>query len=326
MCENMKSIQNLRFWLTIYLIIVPFTFFAEGQLDVTNGKRISQRKCEEFSKYATEESYFTPLLLDGPTFSIEVSECKYDTPLIVGGEEAQLAEFPHMAAIGWNSTGNNEIEWGCGGVLISEEFVLTAAHCSLKHIPEYVRLGDHDLIKVDEGAQPQQFKIREIMRHPEFHVPIKYNDIALIRLEGRAKLGKFVRPACLWQSPSINYTQAIATGWGQIEYSGPRSDFLLKVSLNITSNELCNQQYEITRALPKGIAETQLCAGFDNKGKDTCQGDSGGPIQVVTPDNTCIFHILGIVSTGKFCGSANTPGIYTRISSYLNWIESIVWP
>lgn len=92
------------------------------------------KECEEYAKLAIVESYFTPLLLDGPTFSVGIAKCKFDTPLIVGGEEAQLAEFPHMAAIGWNSTRNFGIEWGCGGVLISYDVVLTAAHCNLRCI------------------------------------------------------------------------------------------------------------------------------------------------------------------------------------------------
>ncbi|XP_055699161.1 serine protease snake-like [Phlebotomus papatasi] len=313
----------------LWMSINPLMSFAtDNQKDENTGntkKRISEEKCEEYAKLAIVESYFTPLLLDGPTFSVGIAECKFDTPLIVGGEEAQLAEFPHMAAIGWNSTRNFGIEWGCGGVLISYDVVLTAAHCNLRQIPEYVRLGDHDLLKPSEGSRPQDFRIKEIIRHPDYRVPLKYHDIALIRLNGHAKMGKFVRPACLWQSSSINYTHAIATGWGQIEYSGPKSDVLMKVVLNITSNENCNKEYDIARTLPQGIIESQLCAGFDSSGKDTCQGDSGGPIQIVSPENSCIFHIIGIVSTGKFCGNANTSGIYARVSSYLDWIESITW-
>ncbi|GAB0087374.1 serine protease snake-like isoform X1 [Sergentomyia squamirostris] len=293
-------------------------------LSFLNGERISQKKCKEYAKYAVIHSYYLPLLLDGPPLSLDIQDCDYEKPLIVGGEEAQPAEFPHMAAIGWNNSNNDNIDWGCGGILIAENIVLTAAHCNLKFNPQYVRLGDHDLQNSQKSTTTQDFTIKAFIRHPEFKIPYKYNDIALIILDRPAVLGKFVRPACLWQTPTVNNTLGIATGWGQIGYSGPKSDVLLKVALNLTTNEYCNSSFDITRTLPRGIIESQLCAGY--QGKDTCLGDSGGPIQVVTPGNICIFHILGIVSTGKFCGSVNTPGIYTRVSSYLDWIESIAWP
>lgn len=55
------------------------------------------------------------------------------------------------------------------------------------------------------------------------------------------------------------------------------------------------------------------------------QGDSGGPLQITTSSNECIFHIIGITSFGKGCGGANAPGVYTRVSSFVDWIESIIW-
>lgn len=147
-----------------------------------------------------------------------------------------------------------------------------------------------------------------------------------MKIDGRPRLGKFVRPACLWQSQNINYTKTVATGWGQIDFSGPKSDTLQKVTLDIISNHQCAPLFEINRRLQQGIVDTQMCAGYLDGGKDTCQGDSGGPIQVVTPGNICIFHIVGLTSFGKSCGGANAPGVYTRVSAYLDWIESHTWP
>lgn len=58
----------------------------------------------------------------------------------------------------------------------------------------------------------------------------------------------------------------------------------------------------------------------------TLQGDSGGPIQIASKKNQCIFYVVGVTSFGKYCASKNTPGVYTRVSTYISWIESIVWP
>lgn len=73
---------------------------------------------------------------------------------------------------------------------------------------------------------------------------------------------------------------------------------------------------------------SMICAGDTLSGwnKDTCHGDSGGPLQIPHPRNECLFQVLGITSFGQGCAIANTPGVYTRVSHYLNWIEDIVWP
>lgn len=84
--------------------------------------------------------------------------------------------------------------------------------------------------------------------------------------------GKYVRPACLWQTQRINNTKAIATGWGKVEYTGPSSDVLLKVELNVIPNSECRQYVKSERKkLHEGIVDGQLCAGVLEGGKDTCQ-------------------------------------------------------
>lgn len=101
------------------------------------------------------------------------------------------------------------------------------------------------------------------------------------------------------------------------------SDDLLKVKLSLFPFDECKKMYGRHKKIPKGIVESQLCAG--NGRQDTCQGDSGGPIQVMAKGNSCVYYIVGITSFGKSCAS-NSPGVYTKVFSYLNWIEEIVWP
>lgn len=195
------------------------------------------------------------------TQAVNIPTCTYATGLIVGGEVAKRGEFPHLAAIGWTSFG--EIDWKCGGSLISEYFVLTAAHCSSFYgiVPDIVRLGVHNLVKQDDYAQPQDYRISNIIVHPDYRHSSNYYDVALIRLNSQVIFTKFVRPACFWQNQSINSTKTIATGWGQLDFDGDRSDELRKVSLNVLDNVHCQQLYESSKKLRNGIVNSQLCAG-----------------------------------------------------------------
>lgn len=141
--------------------------------------------------------------------------------------------------------------------------------------PKFIRLGDQNLKRTDDGAQIQEFSIAQVIRHPNYKPPSKYNDIALFKLDRDVVITDFVHPACLWQTFHVNYTSAIATGWGLTRDRGQQSDDLLKVSLHFTTNEHCSTFYEQFQAIKNGIIDSQICAGDDNEEKDTCNGDSG---------------------------------------------------
>lgn len=294
--------------------------------DRTSGVRQSKRKCEEYSILAARSSSFTSLSIIASTQKISIPTCAHSTGLIVGGDIAKTGEFPHMAAVGWTSLGKTD--WKCGGSLISEYFVLTAAHCSSVYgiPPNIIRLGDQNLVRQDDKAQPEDYQVESVILHPNYRHSSHYYDIALLRMDRQVTFTRFIRPACLWDNSSLNITKAVATGWGQLAFAGDRSDDLRKVALSIIDNNHCQQLYEKSKKLRRGITKSQLCAGHLEGGKDTCQGDSGGPIQVITPRNHCVFYIIGVTSFGKACASVNTAAVYTRVSSFVNWIESNVWP
>ena len=107
------------------------------------------------------------------------------------------------------------------------------------------------------------------------------------------------------------------------------SNDLLKVVLDFYSHPDCRKVFTegvSKRRLRDGIVdESQICAGGVNESKDTCQGDSGGPLQIYHHEVYCMYSLVGITSFGKVCGSINSPGVYTRVSNYVSWIENIVW-
>uniref|UniRef100_A0A182JJV3 Uncharacterized protein n=1 Tax=Anopheles atroparvus TaxID=41427 RepID=A0A182JJV3_ANOAO len=107
---------------------------------------------------------------------------------------------------------------------------------------------------------------------------------------------------------------------------------LQRVRIPLVSNVQCNQLLYRNRRLRNGILPTQLCAGDPLGGKDTCEGDSGGPLQLMAPreqgepdTGLCRYQLVGVTSNGGICGTVNRPGIYTRVSSYVDWIEGVVW-
>lgn len=142
---------------------------------------------------------------------------------------------------------------------------------------QYVRLGEHDLDRSDD-ARSIDFRIIDKIPHPDYRSSLKYNDIGLFKLDRKVEFSKAIRPACLPEQESVGTNAAIATGWGKVSTDGNPSNVLLKVVLNMFSQDECNSTYgrDKSRHLPNGIIEeSQVCAGSHTEEKDTCQGDSG---------------------------------------------------
>ncbi|XP_072949116.1 serine protease persephone-like isoform X2 [Epargyreus clarus] len=244
---------------------------------------------------------------------------------IIGGEEAQPGEFPHMAALGY--TLGDGYNFSCGGSLISQEYVLTAAHC-IENIqgltPSIVRLGVVEIGK-DVFNPESDIRIANIIVHPDRKPVVKYHDIALIRLQRKVEYSALLNPACLYTKDDVPRDALTITGWGKSSVNKDiRSPVLQKANVTAVSREECSAGYANWRRLPSGIGNGQLCAGDSHGLTDTCQGDSGGPLQAITARDGH-YRVIGVTSFGRGCGST-VPGVYTQVSAYLDWIEGIVWP
>lgn len=264
-------------------------------------------------------AYGTPIIID------KKDSCyKRVSELVSGGKEATPKEFPHMAVLGIEE--DSEVRWICGATLISEQFVMTAGHCIIDGL-NLIRLGDLNLNKTTEDAQPEDFRISETILHPEYNrsneETYRYNDIALIKLNKTVKFNPYIRPACLSNIPEIP-TKFVATGWGKTEFSGSNSNTLLKVQLERFELDECNKIFANQAGLSMGILDTQICAGSRNDTRDTCGGDSGGPLQTVHSNYYCMYSVFGITSVGFACGKM-VPAIYTNVFPYIKWIEDVVW-
>ncbi|XP_049767023.1 venom protease-like [Schistocerca cancellata] len=245
---------------------------------------------------------------------------------VIGGISLRSAvSSPWMVAVG-QRTRNGSIDWYCGGALIQEDRVLTAAHCTLRRKPDVVRVGELDFARSDDRAAPQDVTISAVKVHPFYQPPEHYHDIAVLQLANPVEPSQYISTICLPQlgdnDDELSGKTAMLYGWGLLGFGGEKPDTLQEASVIIFNNSVCNEQYSRPsvpkQRYPQGIIDSQLCAGHEEGGKDACQGDSGGPLVL---RNGGVYTVVGIVSSGVGCGSKSFPGIYTRVSSYVTWIQ-----
>ncbi|XP_023700030.1 complement factor D-like [Paramormyrops kingsleyae] len=230
-----------------------------------------------------------------------VSICKG----ITGGKESVPHSRPYMASIQRN--GKHE----CGGFLVAEQWVMSAAHCFLQGTDGVkIVLGAHSLTKPEESKQ--EFSIDTVYKHAAFSLANYDSDIALVKMTSKANMNdavsalEFQRTGEALPQPGDVVTSA---GWGSLNNLGLRPDTLQEVDVEVIVSNLCSRgdYYGLK------FTSNMICAA--KKRKDTCDGDSGGPLLY---QNVAV----GVTSNGgKKCGTLKKPGLYTIISNFTDWIE-----
>lgn len=251
--------------------------------------------------------------------SVEV-DLSLDEPIlsrIVGGQSVNIADYPWQVAI-TTSTGSQF----CGGSVINEYWILTAAHC----------LGSYSNIKIRAGVtnktytNGQDISVAEEIPHPQYQSSTHQNDIALLRLSSPLDLsGPNVKAIPIvtedhanagLQDPGVTAT---ITGWGALSEGGSAANTLQMAQLPIVSNE---DAMNIGGYNQGQITPDMICAGFLGEGgTDACQGDSGGPFVVPAADSPLGYRIAGATSWGYGCARPDYPGIYSRVSYFQSWLE-----
>ncbi|EDW16089.1 serine proteinase stubble [Drosophila mojavensis] len=288
---------------------------------------IPQKKPPTTPTTTTTESPLEPENLDEIANNIvDPDECgqqEYSSGRIVGGVEAPNGQWPWMAAIFLH--GPKRTEFWCGGSLIGSKYILTAAHCTRDSRQKpfaarqfTVRLGDIDLSTDAEPSDPVTFAVKEVRTHERFSRIGFYNDIAILVLDKPVRKSKYVIPVCLPRGgrmppkERLPGRRATVVGWGTTYYGGKESTSQRQAELPIWRNEDCDRSYF------QPINENFLCAGYSDGGVDACQGDSGGPLMMRYDSH---WVQLGVVSFGNKCGEPGYPGVYTRVTEYLDWIR-----
>ncbi|XP_053320504.1 serine protease ami-like [Spea bombifrons] len=226
---------------------------------------------------------------------------------ILGGRDSSSNDRPYMVSVQLDGAHH------CGGLLISDQWVLSAAHCAAPSNKTLrVMLGSNSL--KESSKYKLEYDVKTQIVYPLYNSSRKH-DLLLLQLPQTIPLSNAVKPLP-YQMEDIDIpegTRCLVAGWGQIKLTGKRPDMLQELEVPVISNERCNRRdyYD------DEITEFMMCAG-ENK-KDSCEGDSGGPL-------VCNGIAEGIVSGGhRKCGNAKKPGIYTRIAPYKTWIQEAIY-
>uniref|UniRef100_A0A3B5A2S4 trypsin n=1 Tax=Stegastes partitus TaxID=144197 RepID=A0A3B5A2S4_9TELE len=239
---------------------------------------------------------------------------------IFGGLKVTPGAIPWQVSVQVKPSGSNQpFRHTCGGVLIASCVVLTAGHCIEQNKDMQVMMGSLSQDMSDPNAQVLQ--VEEAIRHEGYRETPSavYNDIAILKLKGTngvcANETQFVKAACLPDAQLPDGMECTISGWGATEQSDYGSSHLLEANVLLINQQKCSEPKVYGNVLDNSM----FCAGYLQGGVDSCQGDSGGPLTCMQ-NNTHVVY--GLVSWGDQCGRKNKPGVYTRVTHFLDWINS----
>ncbi len=235
-------------------------------------------------------------------------------PKIVGGEEVQQI-YPWMASL-QSLLPNGTYQHFCGGSLIHEKWILTAAHCVLGVNPEQLRvvLGTLNLNNTNNAEIKL---VNNIGIHAGYNRNVFLNDIALVELATPSSATPIRLADENMQNQLVENDSLTVSGWGRLSEGGNAPNVLNEVSVPMRTYAQCLQAYPGNLSI---TSRDTICAGLIQGGQDSCQGDSGGPLFVL---QNGVHQQVGIVSWGQGCARPERYGVYTKVSSYRLWIDAI---
>ncbi|WP_343064010.1 serine protease [Haloechinothrix aidingensis] len=222
-------------------------------------------------------------------------------PFIVGGDRASVSDHPYVVYLA-----DHRGTQYCGGTLIDDRTVLTAAHC-VANVPRHrysVVAGRQDT----RGSNGVESSVERAWIPEDYRSVREGSDIAVLTLERRVPYESARVAESGQRDVYAEGTMADVYGWGRTTEGGSSSTHLRSAEVPVRSDRACDEAYD------DYDPETMVCAGYPEGGVDACQGDSGGPLIV---DDT----LIGIVSWGEGCGRAGKPGVYTDVSAFTDAIE-----
>ncbi|GBP55649.1 Transmembrane protease serine 3 [Eumeta japonica] len=241
---------------------------------------------------------------------------------IVGGEVSYSGELPWTASV-WRQKAHQ-----CGATVLTKQWLMSAGHCVCSAFNEIYKAQQLSVVAgaVNILNPESQELVSKILPHPDYRCNKRTNDVALLRTVGELTWSSSLKPACLPMATSDDFSGNVATvaGWGFTDEdrgTGTRPNILHKTEVMVVANDECNRWYQSQGSKIK-IISTQMCAGYEDGGRDSCWADSGGPLMVKNTKGHSM--VIGVVSTGSGCAKARKPGIYTRVSRYVEWISESI--
>jgi len=226
---------------------------------------------------------------------------------IVGGSNAEVGKYPFFVSWG-----------GCGASLIGKDTLLTAAHCE-GIFTNQVKIGESR--KFGNVGRGIQRNIVQRVPHPSYSDYTVNYDFMVMKLDEPVDTDEYP-PVELNGNGVIPMDEQILTviGFGSLSQGSSSTPARLQeVAVNYIPTDTCNGRFSYNGQIED---ETMFCAGIEGGGKDSCQGDSGGPIFNEIQDGR--FEQVGIVSWGQGCAQRNYPGVYSRVSGVIDWIQTQV--
>jgi len=263
---------------------------------------------QSFSPNATTTATTAAPGVETTTTTAAPANCNCGIPnrsnRIVGGVETEENEYPWQVGL---VSASGSRPW-CGGTLISDRHVLTAAHCTAGSSPSSISVlvGEH---RTDDSTFTR-VPLSAITDHPDYNSGTLDNDYSILTLAEPVEFSATIAPACL-PSTNSDFAGVLATvsGWGTLSSGGNQPTVLNEVDVTVQSNAECNSAYG------SGITDNMICAA--DAGKDSCQGDSGGPLVAQENDK---YTLIGVVSWGYGCAMPQYPGVYARVTEKMDWI------
>ncbi|XP_046411979.1 transmembrane protease serine 9-like [Neodiprion fabricii] len=252
----------------------------------------------------------------------------YGNSRIVNGQDAVQGAYPYQVSLWWGWSIIISASHSCGGSLISEEWVVTAAHC-FTELPSFgsttVYAGKH-LINVVESTQ-QSSAVGQTFIHPSYTGGVAPHDIALIKLASPFTLNANVATIRLPAAGTLHAGDAVLSGWGSVSQTILPSmpSVLQTATIPIVDTQVCYDALSRFVANPPLVptAIDNVCTGpLDNSRISACSGDSGGPLAQLVSGS---WELVGIVSWGLSpCGTVGAPSVFVRASAYIDWIDGII--
>lgn len=204
--------------------------------------------------------------------------------------------------------------FGCGGTILTQRHILTAAHCM--YPDGTVAVGAEAYYGNIDKRRSKMLQVIKLIRHPKYNDKSLSHDIAVFVVKKPFEYGPNARPICIPTAPvNITGTDNIVAGWGLIREGGPGTNYLKYTTVTVQPNHMCGATF-------RGYDSRVMYCAYKTA-TDSCQGDSGGPGMYRVSGGHRYVQV-GIVSYGHGCARENVPGVYTRVDVFAPWLNKVV--